>query len=130
MVEIYQFDRQTDDDLIMILCTVDDVDMPIVLDTGASHTLIDFASLVDANYRLGDTIGLVPVVTANGVVLANRFRIKRFEALGIIRENFVVTSFILEDASLTMKGVLGLDFLQDYEFCINMPLQTIKLKPL
>jgi predicted aspartyl protease len=128
MVASYQFDRQTEDDLITVLCTVDNVDMPIAFDTGASHTVIDFASLVDANYRLGDTVGLVPVVTANGVVLANRFRLKRFEVLGIVRTDFIVTSFILEDASLTMRGVLGLDFLENYEFCINMPQQIIKLK--
>ncbi|MBK9450487.1 MAG: hypothetical protein IPN95_14000 [Bacteroidetes bacterium] len=66
----------------------------LVLDSGASHTFIDFGILIKEGYRLGDTKGLVPVETANGIIHANRFDVALLAALGIQKQNFEVTSYL------------------------------------
>ncbi len=71
MVKSYPFRRTDADDLIVVGAYVNQVSFPLVVDTGASHTVIDFGVLVDAGYRLGDTKGIVPIETANGIISAN-----------------------------------------------------------
>lgn len=48
MVKSYPFRRTDADDLIIVGCYVNEVTFPLVVDTGASHTVIDFGVLVDA----------------------------------------------------------------------------------
>jgi hypothetical protein len=67
MVKSYPFRRTDADDLIIVGAYVNQVPFPLVVDTGASHTVIDFGVLVDAVYRLGDTKGIVPIETGGKV---------------------------------------------------------------
>jgi predicted aspartyl protease len=94
MVKSYPFRRTDADDLIIVGCYVNEVTFPLVVDTGASHTVIDFGVLVDAGYRLGDTKGIVPIETANGIISANLFHVKRITVLGIEKRNFEVCSYL------------------------------------
>jgi predicted aspartyl protease len=125
MDESFSFVRDSPDDLIIVPARIDQSIVDMVLDTGASHTFLDFGVLVKEGYRTNDAKGLVPVETANGIIPANRFDVKKVEALGIVKENFEVTSYLFDNPESTFKGVIGLDFLEDKEICINLKNNTI-----
>ena len=46
MAETYSFERTTDDDLIVVSAQLGNSLVKFVLDTGASHTFIDFGILI------------------------------------------------------------------------------------
>jgi predicted aspartyl protease len=119
MAKSYPFRRTDADDLIIVGCFINEVTFPLVVDTGASHTVIDFGVLVDAGYRLGDTKGIVPIETANGIISANLFIVRRIEVLGIEKQNFEVCSYLLGQPEDEIKGVVGLDFFDDIKICID-----------
>ena len=127
MAQIYQFTRETEDDLIIVTVRIGNSVLDLVLDTGASHTFINFGVLIKEGYRVGDTKGLVPVETANGIIYANRYEIRKIAGLGIVKENFEVTSYIFDDPETNYQGVLGLDFLDKIKFCIDLEQNEISL---
>ena len=127
MAEIYHFTRETEDDLIIVTARVCNSVLDLVFDTGASHTFINFGVLIKEGYRVGDTKGLVPVETANGIIYANRFNITQIECLGIAKEYFEVTSYIFDDPENNYQGVIGLDFLGKMKFCIDLDTNEISL---
>ena len=120
MAQGYPFTRNTEDDLIIVTAKVGHSIVDLVLDTGASHTFLNFGILIKEGYRMGDTKGLVPIETANGIIYANRFDLSDISALGISKNNFEVTSFLFDDPEGDYQGVIGLDFLADKKFCIDL----------
>lgn len=128
MDEGFAFVRENADDLILVEAKIDNSIVELVLDTGASHTFVDFGILIKEGYRMADTKGLVPVETANGIILANTFDVGRMEALGIVKEDFEITSYLFDDPEGTFKGVVGLDFLEDKEVCIDLRKNRIKIR--
>lgn len=120
MVKRYAFERDSEDELIIVKSFVNGKGVNLILDSGASHSVIDFSILIEKGFRLGDTIGIVPISTANGIILANRFIVSEFSALGITKYNFEITSYINDDPEKTFEGILGLDFLQGTKFCIDL----------
>ena len=92
MVKRYAFERDSEDELIIVKSFVNGKGVNLILDSGASHSVIDFSILIEKGFRLGDTIGIVPISTANGIILANRFIVSEFSALGITKYNFEITS--------------------------------------
>jgi predicted aspartyl protease len=127
MVKSYPFRRTDADDLIIVGCYVNEVTFPLVVDTGASHTVIDFGVLVDAGYRLGDTKGIVPIETANGIISANLFNVKRITLLGIEKHDFEVCSYLLGQPEDEIKGVVGLDFFENKKICIDFKKSLITI---
>lgn len=127
MVKSYPFERLTQDDLIIIPTKIGNSLVNLVLDTGASHTFIDFGILIKEGYRSYHTKGLIPVETANGIIYANRYDILSIEALGISKTNFEVTSYLFDDPNSDFCGVLGLDFFESNKFCIDLLNKTISL---
>ena len=127
MAQIYPFTRDTEDDLIIVTARVGNSVVDLVLDTGASHTFVNFGVLIKEGYRLGDTKGLVPVETANGIIYANRYEIQSLACLGITRQNIEVTSYLFDDPE-SYQGVVGLDFLQGTKFCIDLEEQLITIQ--
>jgi predicted aspartyl protease len=128
MAQSYSFERETEDDLIVIPVKIGNSLVDLVIDTGASHTFIDFGILIKEGYRLNDTKGIIPVETANGILYANRFDVKSMEALGILKEDFEVTSYLFDDPESNFKGVIGLDFLGNSEICINFKMNKLTIK--
>ena len=120
MAQSYSFERETEDDLIVITARIGNSLVDLVVDTGASHTFIDFGVLIKEGYRLNNTKGIIAVETANGIIYANRFDVNFINALGITRDNFEITSYLFDDPESNFKGVLGLDFLSGKEICINL----------
>jgi predicted aspartyl protease len=127
MDEGFSFDRKTVDDLILVSVRLGNTMVELVLDTGASHTFIDFGILVKEGYRMNDSKGIVPVETANGIILANLFEVHSLEALGLNKRNFEVTSYLFDDPEGSFKGVIGLDFLEGKEFCISLKENKIRI---
>jgi predicted aspartyl protease len=127
MVKSYPFRRTDADDLIIVGAYVNEVTFPLVVDTGASHTVIDFGVLVDAGYRLGDTKGIVPIETANGIISANLFWVKKITVLGIEKRNFEVCSYLLGQPEDEIKGVVGLDFFEDKKICLDFKKSVITI---
>jgi predicted aspartyl protease len=127
MAKVFNFTRATEDDLIIVTTRIGNSVLDLVLDTGASHTFINFGVLIKEGYRVGDTKGLVPVETANGIIYANRYEISKITSLGIVKENFEVTSYIFDDPETNYQGVLGLDFFGKIKFCIDLDINEISL---
>ena len=128
MAQSYSFERETEDDLIVIPVKIGNSLVDLVVDTGASHTFIDFGILIKEGYRLNDTKGIIAVETANGILYANRFDVESIDALGISKQNFEVTSYIFDDPESNFKGVIGLDFLGNNEICINFKENMLTVK--
>jgi hypothetical protein len=114
--------------LIEISADLDKTTLIVALDTGASHTIIDFGILVKEGYRLSDSKGITFLETANGIITANKFIIDHFSCLDCIKETFEVTSFLFDDPEDKIKGIIGLDFFEKKELCINFNTMEIKVK--
>jgi predicted aspartyl protease len=127
MVKSYPFRRTDADDLIIVEAYVNQVTFPLVVDTGASHTVIDFGVLVDAGYRLGDTKGIVPIETANGIISANLFQVNKITVLGIEKQDFEVCSYLLGQPEDEIKGVVGLDFFENKKICLDFKKSVITI---
>ena len=127
MAESYSFDRPTEDSLIEFTARLDGKSLTLVLDTGATHTVLDFSALIKEGYRLSDMRGLVFIETANGLITANKFLLKELSCLGTTRQDFEVSAYLFEDPQENVKGVLGLDFLQGLELCIDFKANKVTL---
>jgi len=129
-LKTYSFEYSPDLQLIVIIASIDDYDVKLALDTGASNTVIDLTELLMAGYRKSDVIGSSDYETGKGIINAETFRVKQFEAFGIIRENFELSSydFLVNNVLSAIHGVLGLDFFGDRKFCIDMGKREVTIK--
>jgi predicted aspartyl protease len=87
------FSLETEESLILVPTFVEDEEISLVLDTGASHTIIDLTKLLIIGYRLSDSLGTVQFETAKGVVDAYVFKIKYIKALGHTKRDIKVCSY-------------------------------------
>jgi hypothetical protein len=69
MAQSYSFDRKDVDDLIEILIHLGKSSINAILDTGATHAIINLGVLIKEGYRLNDSKGIVFIETANCLVL-------------------------------------------------------------
>ena len=124
------FSLETEDSLILVPTFVEDEVVSLVLDTGASHTIIDLTKLLIIGYRLSDSLGTVQFETAQGVVDAHVFNIKYLKALGHIKRDLKICSydFLGNNVLSEIDGVLGLDFFKDTELWISFKKFLIDLK--
>jgi predicted aspartyl protease len=127
MAEIIYFERQSEDDLIQISAKIQNSVVDLVFDTGASHSFIDFGILINEGYRLNDSTGIVQVETANGIILAHKFIVKNIQALSLEKQNFELTAFLFDNPENNFKGVIGLDFINNCEICLNLENNFIKV---
>ena len=104
MAQSYTFERETDDDLMIVSTIIGNTIVDLVLDTGASHSFIDFGILINEGFRLSDTKGLVQVETANGIINSNTFIIESMSALGITKRSFEITFIFLMILKITSKA--------------------------
>jgi predicted aspartyl protease len=126
----YHFERMPDGGLIIVSVTLDNKGkFRMILDTGCSNTTIDSNALYISGYELKDTIEMVNIETANGVVESEVFKINRITSLGITKENFniQVYDFTAHGIFANYDGLLGLDFLEGKKICIDTNLNTITL---
>ncbi len=110
------------------MADLNDSSFSVILDTGATHTVIDFGVLIEEGYLLDDTKGLAFFETANGIKEANIFQVKQLSCLGITRTDFEISAYLLDDPQASAKGVIGLDFLAGVEVCIDLKKNTVSVQ--
>ena len=115
------FKRHTDENLIVVNCTVDRHDLALAVDTGASHTTVDLAALIIAGYEISKAIRTIPIETASGVIEAYVFKIKQLTAIQMTQKNIEICAYDFFSYHLItdFDGVLGLDFFGDSKLCID-----------
>lgn len=131
LMTTHRFVRENEDDLIVVPCKIDGDKLILALDTGASHTTVDLTPLLLSGYDVSSAVGVERIATGSGVIDAYVFTLKKMEALGIIRTNFRVCAydFFAYHYSADFEGVLGLDFLKETKFCIDLDEQEITIQP-
>jgi predicted aspartyl protease len=118
----YKFKRDHNSGLIIVNVVIDFVyKLKMVLDTGATNTTIDSNALYLLGHDLKDTIGVVEIETANGVVETEVFELNSFSALGLTMQNFQIQvyDFLAHGIFSDYNGLIGLDFLDGQKFCID-----------
>ncbi len=80
-------------------------------------------------HDLKDSLGTVEIETANGIIETEIFEINRFTSLGLIKEKFQIQvyDFLSGGVIYDYNGLLGLDFFEGTNFCINTRNNTIIL---
>jgi hypothetical protein len=128
-VKTYTFEYTEELQLIVIIASIDNYDVRLALDKGASNTVIDLTELLIAGYRKSDVIGQEEYETGKCNILADTYRIKKMKAFDIERADFVISSydFLVNNVLSAIHGVLGLDFFQGRKFCIDMDKQEITI---
>ncbi len=120
-MKIFPFQINDEQNVILIEVIFDFSTLIFLLDTGASHSIIDFSTVLIEGYSSYDFIGTESVETANGVIEANILEIKFLKGIGIVKENFKIMTYdFIENGLFTnFHGVLGLDFLNNNKICID-----------
>ena len=98
----------------------------LILDTGATTTLIKPNILLAVGYDLDYVAERVPVTTVDGERLAPRLQLNRLSALGRHRFGFSVVCFPLPTSD-GIHGLLGLDFFQGTVLTIDFRVGRIDL---
>lgn len=123
------FEREHEDNLIVIDCKVHHHKVYLALDTGASHTTIDLATLIIAGYNLSDALREVEIETASGIIKGYVFKVKKFVAINTILTDIEICAYdFFSNHLLTdFDRVLGLDFFKGIKFCIDMNKSEISI---
>jgi predicted aspartyl protease len=100
----------------------------LVIDTGASITSLEPAILQGLGYSPRDAILRTRVPSPAGVQRGQLFRVPRFNALGFELPSFVVQSLALND-EYGVDGLLGMNFLDHYNFTVRPQDGEIELEP-
>jgi len=103
-------------------------DVVLALDTGASRTAINTASLVRAGYDPAHYPANLLLTTGSGIVSVARVPVIAFEALGQSRPNFEVVAHSLPPTA-AVDGVLGLDFFHGLILTLDFQKGEITLVP-
>lgn len=118
----YKFKREPESGLILVNIEIDKkFELKMILDTGATNTTIDSNALYLLGYDLKDNIGTVEIETANGIIETEVFEINYFSSIGLEKQNFQIQvyDFLSHGIFSDYNGLLGLDFLEGKNFCIN-----------
>lgn len=115
------FKRRTKESLIIVNSELDGHEISLGLDTGASHTVIDLTPLLIAGYDISQSKSVVQLETASGVIDAYIFRVRELTAIGIKKRDFeiCVYDFLTYHLITDFDGLLGLDFFEDHQLCID-----------
>ena len=127
----YDFERDPSG-IILIYALLDGKHkMKMALDTAASSTTFDINALLMAEYPINDVIETGLVETANGIVEVNVVKTNTISAFGHTANDVSIQiyNYLAHGILSDYDGVLGIDFLENTEFTINMKNQTIEVKP-
>jgi predicted aspartyl protease len=121
--------RKGIDGLLVIQSIVEHDPIDLALDTGASNTTIDLNRILMLGYDLTDALRTVPIETASGVINTHIFKISEMTCLGITRKNIEISTydFLAYGLFAEFDGVLGLDFLEGYQFCVDLTTDEVSV---
>ena len=126
----YPFERDPKSGMIFITVRLDKQhSFKMVLDTGASCTTFDTSALYLADYTIGGISEKGAIETANGIVEVAIFKVDSLAALGITLRDVPVQAydFLAHGILSDYEGVLGIDFLENTKFIVDMINQTIEI---
>lgn len=126
----FNLKREQESGLLLVNVEIDKkYELKMILDTGATHTTIDSNALYLLGYDLKDSLGMVEIETANGIVETKVFEINTFESVGILKEYFQIQvyDFLAHGIISDYNGLVGLDFFEGTNFCINTLSDTITI---
>ncbi len=117
----FKFSIDEDHNVILVDAKLNGFSVRLLLDTGASNTVIDLTTLISTGFHFKDSIDKIKIETAKGIVEADVFNVKQLESLGIIQQKYAVTAydFIGNGIISEFDGVLGLDFFENNKICID-----------
>ena len=101
-------------------------DLRLILDTGATTSLIRSTILVAVGYDPDTSPDRVTVAMGNGLELVPRISLNRLSALGRHRLAFPVLAHSLPPAA-GIDGLLGLDFLRGSRLTVDFPAGQVYL---
>ena len=122
-MKTFKFNLRTEEDVIIVDASiVDKYKFRLALDTAATHTTIDSNVLYFSGYELKNSKGEREIETSNGIIVVETYDIERLECLGITKNNFEVQvyDFLAHGITSDYDGVIGLNFLRDFKFCIDI----------
>jgi hypothetical protein len=127
----YIFDIPVNEgDLIIVNAIIaDKFEFRLALDTAATHTTIDSNVLYLSGYELKNSKGEKEVETSNGIIIVELFDVEQLDSLGVSKHKFEVQvyDFLAHNVSSEYDGVIGLNFLKDHKFCIDMRVGEITI---
>ena len=103
-------------------------ELVLVIDTGAIATSIEPAILEELGYSSRDAIMRTRVPTPAGIQQGRLFKVCRFYALGGDLSSFVVQALAFAD-EYGVDGLLGMNFLENYNFTVRPRDMQIHLEP-
>jgi predicted aspartyl protease len=119
----FKLTREQDTGLFTVTALLNGVQrVKLILDTGATVTTLDSNILYIVGCRPEDSLGTALVETASGIIVTELFEIAEFKLFGITLHDFVVQAhdFLEHGVTSDYNGLLGLDFFEGQNFCINM----------
>ncbi len=129
-MKVFSFELPTNEDVILVNATIEGkYKFRLALDTAATHTTIDSNVLYLSGHELKNTKGEFEIETANGIIVVERYDLEQLECLGISKVNFEVQvyDFLAHGITSYYDGVVGLDFLKDNKFCVDLKNQLISI---
>ncbi len=117
----FKFSIDENHNIILVDAKLNGFSTRLLLDTGASNTVIDLTTLLTTGFHFKDSIDKIKIETAKGIVEAEIFVVKQLESLGITQQKYAVTAydFIGNGIISEFDGVLGLDFFENNKICID-----------
>ena len=120
---VFKFPIPSDEDIILVDASIEGrYRFRPALDTAATHTTIDSNILYLSGYELKESKGETELETSNGIIIVERYDIEQFECLGIVKPSFEVQvyDFLAHSIISDYDGVVGLNFLREHKFCIDI----------
>jgi len=96
------------------------VSVDLLIDTGASFTVVDQKVFEESfTFLRVEFVRLVSANTANGAVEASMYKVAEFSVGGYVIEGFEIVVMDLAQNGSDTKGLLGMNFLQNFKFNID-----------
>ncbi|MGI4020012.1 MAG: aspartyl protease family protein [Janthinobacterium lividum] len=130
-MKVFTFNLPTDEDVIIVNASIEQkYQFRLALDTAATHTTIDSNILYLSGYELKDSKGEHEIETSNGIIIVETYDLVQLECLGIVKTDFEVQvyDFLAHGIISDYDGVIGLDFLKENKFCIDITKGEISIE--
>jgi hypothetical protein len=122
-MKLTKFDvPEEEGDVIIVIAWIGNYRFKLAFDTAATHTTIDSNALFVSGYQLKDSVGETEIETSNGIVIVELCNIQNFDCLGIKKQELQVQvyDFAAHGVNSEYHGMVGLNFLKDHKFCVDM----------
>ena len=121
-MKLTKFDVIEEEDVIIMIVWTGNYRFKLAFDTAVTHTIIDSNALFVSGYQLKDSVGKTEIETSNGMVIVELYNMQNFDCLGIKKQELQVQvyDFAAHGVNSEYHGMVGLNFLKDHKFCVDM----------